>query len=81
MMKKSTINCNGRRKDSLSYIEFMRGKYKNIYDTEYIKLLFSRFSKEELDNIDKYEFDELWKKIMDPYKKLLTQELKKSIKK
>ena len=52
-----------QRKDSLSYIEFMRGKYKNIYDTEYIKLLFSRFSKEELDNIDNYEFDELWKKL------------------
>tara|TARA_B100000575_G_C23137798_1_gene661400 strand:+ start:2056 stop:2886 length:831 start_codon:yes stop_codon:yes gene_type:complete len=52
-----------QRKDSLSYIEFMRGKYKNIYDTEYIKLLFSRFSKEELDNIDNYEFDDLWKKL------------------
>ena len=57
-----------QRKDSLSYIEFMRGKYKNIYDTEYIKLLFSRFSKEELDNIDKYEFDDIMEKIMDPYR-------------
>ncbi len=33
------------RKDSISYIEFMRGKYKSIYDIEYIQLLFSRFSK------------------------------------
>lgn len=38
----------------------MRGKYKNIYDTDYIKLLFSRFSKKELDNINKYDFDVLW---------------------
>lgn len=51
------------RKDSLSYIEFMRGKYKNIYDINYIKLLFSRFSEEELINIEKYDFDELWNKL------------------
>ena len=51
------------RKDSLSYIEFMRGKYKSIFDVEYIKLLFSRFSKKELVEIDKYDFDTLWKKL------------------
>ena len=51
------------RKDSLSYIEFMRGKYKSIFDVEYIKLLFSRFSKKELGEIDKYDFDTLWKKL------------------
>jgi 8-oxo-dGTP pyrophosphatase MutT (NUDIX family) len=51
------------RKDSLSYIEFMRGKYKNIYEIDYIKLLFSRFSKTELDEIDKHDFDILWKKL------------------
>ena len=51
------------RKDSLSYIEFLRGKYKSIYDTEYIELLFSRFSKEELEKIDKYDFDTLWNKL------------------
>tara|TARA_B100000214_G_C23912158_1_gene601852 strand:+ start:424 stop:1257 length:834 start_codon:yes stop_codon:yes gene_type:complete len=51
------------RKDSLSYIEFLRGKYKSIYDTEYIKLLFSRFSKKELDSINKYDFDTLWKNL------------------
>ena len=45
------------RKDSLAYIEFLRGKYKSIYDTEYIELLFSRFSKEELEKIDKYDFN------------------------
>ena len=51
------------RKDSLSYIEFMRGKYKSIYDTKYIKLLFSRFSKKELNDINEYEFDVLWKNL------------------
>ena len=28
------------RKDTLSYIEFMRGKYKSIYNKDYLKLLF-----------------------------------------
>ena len=51
------------RKDSLSYIEFMRGKYKSIFDVEYIKLLFSRFSKKELEDINKYDFDTLWKNL------------------
>ena len=51
------------RKDSISYIEFMRGKYKSIYDTDYIQLLFSRFSKKELDSIDNHDFDTLWKNL------------------
>ena len=51
------------RKDTLSYIEFMRGKYKSIYNKDYLKLLFSRFSKLELENINKYEFDDLWKQL------------------
>ena len=46
MMKKSTINCNGRRKIFIIY-RIYASKYKNIYDTEYIKLLFSRFSKKK----------------------------------
>ena len=29
---------------SLSYIEFLRGKYSSIYSIDYISLLFSRFS-------------------------------------
>ena len=32
------------RKDSLSYIEFLRGKYSSIFNLEYLKLLFSRMS-------------------------------------
>ena len=48
------------RKDSISYIEFLRGKYPSIYDIEYLKLLFSRLSKEELNKIVSYDFDKLW---------------------
>lgn len=51
------------RKDSLSYIEFLRGKYKSIYHTDYIKLLFSRFSKAELDKVMNNNFDTLWKEL------------------
>jgi len=51
------------RKDSISYIEFMRGKYKSIYDIEYIQLLFSRFSKKELEDVNKFPFDTLWNKL------------------
>jgi len=64
------INDNGdskiimvERKDSLSYIEFMRGKYKSIYDTEYIQLLFSRFSEKELKFITEKDFDTLWEEL------------------
>ena len=48
------------RKDSISYIEFLRGKYPSIYDIDYLKLLFSRLSKDELHKIISYDFDKLW---------------------
>lgn len=48
------------RKDSLSYIEFLRGKYSSIYDIKYLKLLFSRLSRDELNRINEYTFDKLW---------------------
>ena len=35
------------RKDSLSYIEFLRGKYKSVYNYDYIKLLLSRMTIKE----------------------------------
>ena len=68
------------RKDSLSYIEFMRGKYNSIYDNDYIKLLFSRFSKEEIDNISKYTFDELWNKLW-IHTETINQRIKREYKK
>lgn len=48
------------RKDTLSYIEFLRGKYKSINDIEYLKLLFSRFSFNELEKLKEMDFDSLW---------------------
>lgn len=49
------------RKDSLSYIEFLRGKYGSIYNIDYIQLLFNRMSSKEIDQIIKNDFDKLWK--------------------
>lgn len=48
------------RKDSLSYIEFLRGKYSSIYNLSYLLLLFSRFSEGELKKINENDFDVLW---------------------
>ena len=47
------------RKDSISYIEFLRGKYK-IEDSEYIQLLFNRMSVLEKDVILNNNFNILW---------------------
>jgi hypothetical protein len=49
-----------QRKDSLCYIEIIRGKY-DIYDMNKIKILLSRISKDELENIKIKPFDILWK--------------------
>jgi ADP-ribose pyrophosphatase YjhB (NUDIX family) len=48
------------RKDSLSYIEFLRGKYSSIYNLDYLKLLFSRMSSTEIERICNNDFDTLW---------------------
>tara|TARA_B100000214_G_scaffold366862_1_gene336346 strand:- start:21 stop:851 length:831 start_codon:yes stop_codon:yes gene_type:complete len=48
------------RKDTLSYIEFLRGKYTSINNIDYLKLLFSRFSQKELQRIGELSFDDLW---------------------
>jgi len=50
------------RKDSLSYIEFIRGKY-NIDNRKYIQLLLSRMTLIEKEKLLRYTFDELWKKL------------------
>jgi 8-oxo-dGTP pyrophosphatase MutT (NUDIX family) len=47
------------RKESISYIEFLRGKYK-IEDPEYIQLLFDRMSAFEKDVLLKKSFHNLW---------------------
>lgn len=49
-----------QRKDSLSFVEFIRGKY-NADDDEYIGRLFRGMTKEEQGLIRTKTFDELWK--------------------
>lgn len=51
------------RKDSIPYIEFLRGKYKSHTNVDYIRLLISRFSIQEKKRILLYDFDELWKQL------------------
>ncbi len=48
-----------RRKHSLSYIEFIRGKY-DINKLDTIISLFKNMSPEEIDTISKNDFDYLW---------------------
>ena len=49
------------RKDSLSYIEFLRGKYSKPDNIEYLNLLFSRLSNSEKTRLIENDFDTLWK--------------------
>ena len=48
------------RKDSLCYIDFMRGKY-NINNIHYIQILINKFSNSEKVNIITKDYDTLWK--------------------
>lgn len=49
-----------QRKDSLSYVEFMRGKY-DLQNLQYIMKLFSHMIEEERDRMLSCDFDTLWK--------------------
>tara|TARA_Y100000389_G_scaffold120052_4_gene117245 strand:- start:9768 stop:10547 length:780 start_codon:yes stop_codon:yes gene_type:complete len=60
-----------QRRDSLCYIEFLRGKYK-FEDKTYIKVLLSNFTKDEIKSVKEKEFDELW------FSLWMTMELKNS---
>ncbi len=48
-----------QRKDSLSYVEFIRGKYE-LNNREYILKLFSNMIEKERDKIKDNDFDYLW---------------------
>ena len=48
-----------KRKDSLGYVEFMRGKYP-IYNEMYIQNIFNEMTLKEKENIKNKTFDELW---------------------
>ena len=63
------INANGvreylliRRKDSIGYVEFMRGKY-NVINKMYILNIISEMTLEEKQRIVSNDFDELWNKL------------------
>ena len=51
-----------RRKETLGFIDFMRGKY-SIHNKEYIINMLNQMTKEEKDFLLIKEFDELWKNI------------------
>lgn len=48
-----------QRRDTLGYVEFMRGKYV-IGNTDYIHSLFNQMTLDELDRLEKYDFETLW---------------------
>jgi 8-oxo-dGTP pyrophosphatase MutT (NUDIX family) len=48
-----------KRKDSMAYMEFIRGKY-DTSNTEYIKRLLKHMTKQEQSQIISEEFDTLW---------------------
>ena len=71
LFSKSTILNNGsdsiqflliQRKDSLAFVEFIRGKY-NPYDDEYIRRLIQGMTVKEHENILTKTFDELWESV------------------
>jgi 8-oxo-dGTP pyrophosphatase MutT (NUDIX family) len=51
-----------RRKDSIGYVEFMRGKY-NIYSKLYLSNIIGEMTVEEKERILTNEFDTLWKNL------------------
>jgi 8-oxo-dGTP pyrophosphatase MutT (NUDIX family) len=51
-----------RRKDSMSYMEFIRGKYDPT-DTNYLKTMFSNMTADEQAILVKEDFDTLWTKL------------------
>jgi 8-oxo-dGTP pyrophosphatase MutT (NUDIX family) len=51
-----------QRKDSLSYVEFIRGKY-NVNDDEYIAKLMRNMTKKEQTILKECNFDKLWKSV------------------
>ena len=48
-----------QRRDSMSYVEFLRGKYR-LDDSSYIKLLIDGMTKEERARLLSHTFDTLW---------------------
>lgn len=51
-----------RRRDSLSYVEFLRGKYR-LENTEYISMLINGMTVEERSRLLSLPFDKLWENL------------------
>lgn len=51
-----------RRKDTLGYIDFLRGKY-SLSNKEYILNMLKQMTNYEKDNLLKYDFNHLWKSL------------------
>ena len=51
-----------RRKDTLGFIDFMRGKY-SLYNKDYLINMFKQMTTFEKEKIKNMDFDELWKDI------------------
>jgi len=61
-----------RRKDTLGYIDFMRGKY-SIQDKDYIINMVKQMTVYEKEKIQTMEFDELWKDVWGKSEQLSNQ--------
>jgi len=48
-----------QRKDTLGYVEFMRGKY-SVGNPDYIQSLFNQMTHNELERLENYDFETLW---------------------
>lgn len=51
-----------RRKDSLGYVEFLRGKY-NINNDYHLKKIINEMTQQEINNILNYDYNYLWNKL------------------
>jgi 8-oxo-dGTP pyrophosphatase MutT (NUDIX family) len=51
-----------QRKDSICFVEFVRGKY-NIFDADYVRVLISNMTVDEAAAVCTRPFDELWRKV------------------
>ena len=51
-----------QRKDSIAYVEFIRGKY-NVYEEDYICKLLRGMTQKEQQQIISFTFDELWNSV------------------
>ena len=67
-----------RRKESLGYIDFMRGKY-SVYDRNYILNMITQMTNDEKNGLLKGDFDALWRGIWGAGKLLPKYRMEESI--